>query len=119
MTKAVYEDLLKRFSNESKVPVEDLRTLWKELPQKNTVKLHPQQLSVDKIINYNVQVNQASDVEELYNKRWQNNHEVFCHLPESFSLAGLDYLISGSAKKFLLISISSDSILIASFSLRK
>ncbi|WP_347054922.1 hypothetical protein [Bacteroides ovatus] len=69
VTKAVYEDLLKRFSNESKVPVEDLRTLWKELPQKNTVKLHPQQLSVDKIINYNVQVNQASDVEELYNKK--------------------------------------------------
>ena len=69
VTKAVYEDLLKRFSNESKVPVEDLRTLWKELPKKNTVKLHPQQLSVDKIINYNVQVNQASDVEELYNKK--------------------------------------------------
>ena len=69
VTKVVYEDLLKRFSNESKVPVEDLRTLWKELPQKNTVKLHPQQLSVDKIINYNVQVNQASDVEELYNKK--------------------------------------------------
>ena len=69
VTKAVYEDLLKRFSNESKVPVEDLITLWKELPQKNTVKLHPQQLSVDKIINYNVQVNQASDVEELYNKK--------------------------------------------------
>lgn len=69
VTKAVYEDLLKRFSNESKVSVEDLRTLWKELPQKNTVKLHPQQLSVDKIINYNVQVNQASDVEELYNKK--------------------------------------------------
>lgn len=69
VTKAVYEDLLKRFSNESKVPVEDLRTLWKELPQKNTVKLHPQQLSVDKIISYNVQVNQASDVEELYNKK--------------------------------------------------
>lgn len=69
VAKTVYEDLLKRFSNESKVPVEDLRTLWKELPQKNTVKLHPQQLSVDKIINYNVQVNQASDVEELYNKK--------------------------------------------------
>ena len=69
VTKTVYEDLLKRFSNESKVPVEDLRILWKELPQKNTVKLHPQQLSVDKIINYNVQVNQASDVEELYNKK--------------------------------------------------
>ena len=69
VTKAVYEDLLKRFSNESKVPVEDLRILWKELPQKNTVKLHPQQLSVDKIINYNVQVNQASDVEDLYNKK--------------------------------------------------
>lgn len=69
VTKTVYEDLLKRFSNESKVSVEDLRTLWKELPQKNTVKLHPQQLSVDKIINYNVQVNQASDVEELYNKK--------------------------------------------------
>ena len=69
VTKAAYEDLLKRFSNESKVPVEDLRTLWKELPQKNTVKLHPQQLLVDKIINYNVQVNQASDVEELYNKK--------------------------------------------------
>ena len=69
VTKAAYEDLLKRFSNESKVPVEDLRTLWKELPQKNTVKLHPQQLSVDKIINYNVQVNQASDVEDLYNKK--------------------------------------------------
>ena len=69
VTKTVYEDLLKRFSNESKVPVEDLRTLWKELPQKNTVKLHPQQLSVDKIINYNVQVNQASDVDELYNKK--------------------------------------------------
>lgn len=65
VTKAAYEDLLKRFSNESKVPVEDLRILWKELPQKNTVKLHPQQLSVDKIINYNVQVNQASDVEDL------------------------------------------------------
>ena len=69
VTKTVYEDLLKRFSNESKVPVEDLRILWKELPQKNTVKLHPQQLSVDKIINYNVQVNQASDVEDLYNKK--------------------------------------------------
>ena len=69
VTKAAYEDLLKRFSDESKVPVEDLRTLWKELPQKNTVKLHPQQLSVDKIISYNVQVNQASDVEELYNKK--------------------------------------------------
>ena len=69
VTKAAYEDLLKRFSNESKVPVEDLRILWKELPQKNTVKLHPQQLSVDKIINYNVQVNQASDVEDLYNKK--------------------------------------------------
>lgn len=69
VTKAVYEDLLKRFSNKSKVPVEDLRILWKELPQKNTVKLHPQQLSVDKIINYNVQVNQASDVEDLYNKK--------------------------------------------------
>ena len=69
VTKAAYEDLLKRFSNESKVPIEDLKTLWKELPQKNTVKLHPQQLSVDKIINYNVRVNQASDVEELYNKK--------------------------------------------------
>ena len=69
VTKAAYEDLLKRFSNESKVPVEDLRILWKELPQKNTVKLHPQQLSVGKIISYNVQVNQASDVEELYNKK--------------------------------------------------
>jgi hypothetical protein len=69
VTKVAYEDLLKRFSNESKVPVEDLRTLWKELPQKNTVKLHPQQLSVGKIISYNVQVNQASDVEELYNKK--------------------------------------------------
>ena len=69
VTKAAYEDLLKRFSNESKVPVEDLKTLWKELPQKNTVKLHPQQLSVGKIISYNVQVNQASDVEELYNKK--------------------------------------------------
>ena len=69
VTKAVYEDLLKRFSNESKVPVEDLRTLWKELPQKNTVKLHPQQLSAYKIINYNVQVNKASDVEALYNKK--------------------------------------------------
>ena len=69
VTKTVYEDLLKRFSNESKVSVEDLRTLWKELPQKNTVKLHPQQLSVGKIISYNVQVNQASDVEELYNKK--------------------------------------------------
>ena len=69
VTKAAYEDLLKRFSNESKVPVGDLRTLWKELPQKNTVKLHPQQLSVGKIISYNVQVNQASDVEELYNKK--------------------------------------------------
>ena len=34
VTKAVYEDLLKRFSNESKVPVEDLRTLWKRTSSK-------------------------------------------------------------------------------------
>ena len=71
VTKMVYEELLERFSQESGIPVEELKTLWKELPQKSMVKLHPQQLSVEKIINYNVRANQASDVEDVYNKKWQ------------------------------------------------
>lgn len=83
VTKAVYEDLLKRFSNESKVPVEDLRTSGKNF-LKNTVKLHPQQLSVDKIINYNVQVNQASDVEELYNKDGRTTMKSFATFQNPF-----------------------------------
>ena len=69
VTKMVYEELLERFSQESGIPVEELKTLWKELPQKSMVKLHPQQLSVEKIINYNVRANQASDVEDVYNKK--------------------------------------------------
>ena len=69
VTKMVYEELLERFSQKSGIPVEELKTLWKELPQKSMVKLHPQQLSVEKIINYNVRANQASDVEDVYNKK--------------------------------------------------
>lgn len=69
VTKMVYEELLERFSQESGIPVEELKTLWKELPQKSMDKLHPQQLSVEKIINYNVRANQASDVEDVYNKK--------------------------------------------------
>ena len=69
VTKMVYEELLERFSQESGIPVEELKTLWKELPQKSMVKLHPQQLSVEKIINYNVRANQASDVEDVYNRK--------------------------------------------------
>lgn len=69
ITKLVYADLLEQIAEESRIPVEELKALWKELPQKGMVKLHPQQLSVEKIIDYNTKADQASDVEELYNAK--------------------------------------------------
>lgn len=64
--KLMYENLLQDFSKQSNLPIEDLRELWRDLPQKGKVTLSPTQLSVQKIMNYNARFNRESEVEKLY-----------------------------------------------------
>lgn len=66
ISKLMYENLLQDFSKQSNLPIEDLRELWKDLPQKGKVTLSPTQLSVQKIMDYNARFNRESEVEKLY-----------------------------------------------------
>lgn len=65
-SKLMYENLLQDFSKQSNLPIEDLRELWRDLPQKGKVTLSPTQLSVQKIMDYNARFNRESEVEKLY-----------------------------------------------------
>lgn len=69
LTKLSYEDLLKDLSERANIPVEDIRWLFKELPQKHKVKISPQQLLPDKFFQYNREHGEESKVEELLRNR--------------------------------------------------
>ena len=69
LTKMAYKDLVKKFSKDSGVPVEDILMLFKELPQKHKVKISPQQLLPDKFFQYNREHEETSKVEKLLQKR--------------------------------------------------
>ena len=69
LTKLSYEDLLKDLSERANIPVEDIRWLFKELPQKHKVKISPQQLLPDKFFKYNQEHGEESKVEELLRNR--------------------------------------------------
>lgn len=69
LTKLSYEDLLKDLSERANIPVEDIRWLFKELPQKHKVKISPQQLLPDKFFQYNREHEEESKVEELLRNR--------------------------------------------------
>lgn len=69
ITKSQYKDLLNEFSEKSGVLLDDLKNLWKEIPQKGKVRLSAIQLLPNKIFQYNHQHNDLHDVEELYNKK--------------------------------------------------
>lgn len=69
LPKLAYEDLLKDFSENSHVPVEDIRTLFKDLPQRHKVTLSPQQLIPDRFFQYNDAHKEQSKVKELLLKR--------------------------------------------------
>lgn len=67
--KLFYRELLKDFSERSKVPVEDLQALFQDLPQKDKVKLSPMQLSPDRFFEYNSSKGQESEVERLLKEK--------------------------------------------------
>lgn len=67
--KLFYRELLKDFSERSKVPVEDLQALFQDLPQKDKVKLSPMQLSPDRFFEYNSSKGQESEVEKLLKEK--------------------------------------------------
>lgn len=69
LTKLSYEDLLKDLSERANIPAEDIRWLFKELPQKHKVKISPQQLLPDKFFQYNREHGEESKVEELLRNR--------------------------------------------------
>ena len=69
LTKLSYEDLLKDLSERANIPVEDIRWLFKELPQKHKVKISPQQLLPDKFFKYNQEHGEESKVEDLLQKK--------------------------------------------------
>lgn len=69
INKTAYNELLNDFSEQSKIPVNNLRELWCDLPQKGKVTLSPTRLSIQKIIDYNAAAGQESEVEKLYNAK--------------------------------------------------
>ena len=72
LSKIAYEELLKKFSEDSNVPVADIRTLFKDLPQKHKVKISPQQLLPDKFFQYNAERGETSKVEDLFREKLEN-----------------------------------------------
>ena len=71
LIKSEYYSLLQKISDESTVPVDDLKTLWKELPIKaNRVYLHLQRLLVDKIWQYNRDHNETSKLEIEWKQKY-------------------------------------------------
>ena len=69
VTKTQYQELLKDWAQTANVPENDLKLLWKEIPQKGRVRLSYMQLLPDKIFKYNHEHNDCTDVEELYNRK--------------------------------------------------
>lgn len=69
VTKTQYQELLKDWAQTANVPENDLKLLWKEIPQKGCVRLSYMQLLPDKIFKYNHEHDDCMDVEELYNKK--------------------------------------------------
>ena len=69
ITKLQYKGLLEEWSQKSGVPSDDLKLLWKEIPQKGKVRLSYIQLLPDKIFKYNHEHEDCTDVEELYNTK--------------------------------------------------
>lgn len=71
LIKSEYYSLLQKISDESTVPVDDLKALWKELPIKaNRVYLHLQRLLVDKIWQYNRDHNEISKLEIEWKQKY-------------------------------------------------
>lgn len=69
LSKMAYGELLKKFSEDSNVPVADIQALFKDLPQKHKVKISPQQLLPDKFFQYNAEHGEISKVEALLQKK--------------------------------------------------
>lgn len=69
LSKIAYKELLKKFSEDSSVPIADIQMLFKDLPQKHKVKISPQQLLPDKFFQYNVEHGETSKVEALLQKK--------------------------------------------------
>lgn len=69
LSKMAYGELLKKFSEDSNVPIADIQALFKDLPQKHKVKISPQQLLPDKFFQYNAEHGEISKVEALLQKK--------------------------------------------------
>lgn len=71
MTKFAYEELVRDISHKSNLPVDDLKTMWKDLPVKgNKVYLHLQQLIVDKVWQHNHEHNESNYLEEIWKQKY-------------------------------------------------
>lgn len=71
LTKFAYEELVRDISHKSNLPVDDLKTMWKDLPVKgNKVYLHLQQLIVDKVWQYNHEHNESNYLEEIWKQKY-------------------------------------------------
>lgn len=71
LTKFAYEELIRDISHKSNLPVDDLKTMWKDLPVKgNKVYLHLQQLIVDKVWQYNHEHNESNYLEEIWKQKY-------------------------------------------------
>jgi len=66
ITKMAYNKLVSAFADQSGVPAEDIKMLFRDLPQKGKVTISPQQLSPDKFFQYNADHQQESEVEKLF-----------------------------------------------------
>lgn len=71
LTKFAYEELVRDISHKSNLPVDDLKTMWKDLPVKgNKVYLHLQQLIVDKVWQHNHEHNESNYLEEIWKQKY-------------------------------------------------
>ena len=69
LPKLAYGELLKRFSEDSGVPVEDIQHFFNDLPHKSRVKINPQLLIPDKFFQYNAEHGEESRVEKIFLER--------------------------------------------------
>lgn len=69
ITKLQFNDFIQIWSEETSIPVKDIQSLLKDLPQKGKVTLSALQLLPDNFFQYNHEHDDTNNVEELFNKK--------------------------------------------------
>jgi len=75
VTKLQYDNLVGVWSEETGIPVNDVKGLLKELPQKGKISLSVSQLLPEKFFKYNHDHNDTANVEELFKQKLNEYEE--------------------------------------------